>query len=345
MIVNLNDVLKKARTHKYAVGAFNVNSFVYADAFIRAAEEKNSPIILQFSPGVLKAYQDSCLVNAVTHIANMSPVPIVIHLDHGKSINDVKLALQYEYFTSYMIDGSSLSIDGNIEIVNNVRELLEKNYREELKVLDSDNIDKESLFSLEAELGHVGSEDDDKSIETSLENIEIFLESTEIDALAISIGNVHGQIRRETGLNFDLLKRINSKFFDVPFVLHGSSGVKSQDLKRAIKYGITKINVNTHFKKIVEDLAEESFEKYGKSCFSNYKIMQPLVFNKLKEYAMTMIDLFGSNNRVVPTKPLSEFYEDLEEPYSDSTYKNNTDEENFDDSDECITAEKFIEKY
>jgi ketose-bisphosphate aldolase len=330
MLVNLNKLLKKARANKFAIGAFNVNSFVYADAFIKAAEEKCSPVILQFSPGVLKTYQDSFLVEAIAHVANMSSVPIVMHLDHGKTIDDIKLALQYDRFTSYMIDGSALKIDDNIELVNNVRQKLDEQYKKTLKKTNSSEGNSNYLFSLEAEIGHVGNNDDHDSIETSLNSISNFLECTDIDSLAISIGNVHGQNERKTELNIDLLKKINTKFFDIPFVLHGSSGVKHEDLKKAIKYGITKINVNTHFKTVLEDIMAESYEKYGKSFFSNYKLVQPLLFNALKEEAMKLIDLFGSNNSIVPSKLPDNLYRDAyyaENQFEENTYYDDTAED------------------
>ena len=147
MHVLLSHMLLHAQENKYAVGAFNVNNFEYADAFIKAAEETNSPLILQFSPGVLRTYQNSSLISACAAIANESSAPICLHVDHAKNIADIHLALSTGVFHSFMIDGSALPFEENVALAKKVVD-----YAHERGVV------------VEAELGKLAGVEDDVNV-------------------------------------------------------------------------------------------------------------------------------------------------------------------------------------
>jgi ketose-bisphosphate aldolase len=294
MLCDLHYMLSQAQSKSYAVGAFNVNSFAYADAFIKAAEETNSPLILQFSPGVLKTYKDSFLVEACASIAETSTAPICIHLDHAKKIDDIKLALQHGVFLSFMIDGSQYSLQENIQLTKDASALLH-NALSPYNLADNKQ-STQSLykgFSLEAEIGHVGTTNSEQSSDTSLEEVLQFVSSVEIDALAISIGNTHGEKNRDTTLHIPLLKTIRQNV-SIPLVLHGSSGVKPEMIKEAIQNGITKVNVNTYFKNSFSDTVIDEYEKNGKKFFTSYKLYHPTVHSVLMDRAKEILTLLGS---------------------------------------------------
>lgn len=281
MHVPLLTMIRHAQQNKYAVGAFNVNTFEYADAFIKAAEEVNSPLILQFSPGVLRTYQSSSLVSACAAIANESSAPICLHVDHAKSIADIHLALLSNVFCSFMIDGSALSFEENIKLTNETYELLYSSFPS-----------KEN-FSLEAEIGHVGTSQKDPSHCTSVEEVLQFVNATKIDSLAISIGNAHGENDRDTELDIPLLIRIRNNS-TIPLVLHGSSGIRPDYIHKAITNGIAKVNVNTYFKNAFTDTICKNYEEKGKRFFREYKLYHPPIHHILKTKAIEMFDLLGS---------------------------------------------------
>ncbi|MDD4028219.1 MAG: class II fructose-bisphosphate aldolase [Caldisericia bacterium] len=311
MLWGLQCLLSNAQKNKYAVGAFNVNSFAFADAFIKAAEEANSPLILQFSPGVLRTFKDSNVIEACASIAQDSEVPVCIHLDHAKSIDDLKLALQYHFFQSFMIDGSRYPLKENIQLTKDAIHLLEATLSSESPPYDDLSFElfdtyKQDLaadmksFAIEAEIGHVGTTSQDLSSDTLVNDVLTFASSVDIDALAISIGNTHGESDRETNLNIPLLTTIR-KSVSVPLVLHGSSGVKPQMIKEAISNGITKVNVNTYFKNSLADQIIAEYGIHGKEFFTDYKLFHPVIHSTLKAKAKEMFQLLGSVSKVGPS--------------------------------------------
>lgn len=279
-------MLHHAQENKYAVGAFNVNTFEYADAFIQAAEEVNSPLILQFSPGVLRTYQSSFLVSACAAIANESSAPICLHVDHAKSIADIQLSLFSRVFRSFMIDGSALPLEENIKLTNETFELLNSDFQSK----------GSKDFSIEAEIGHVGTSQKDPSNSTTIEEVNQFVNATKIDALAVSIGNIHGENDRDTKLDIPLLNRIRNNC-PIPLVLHGSSGVQPTQIQKAILSGITKVNVNTYFKNAFTDTICKNYEEKGKQFFREYKLYHSPIHETLKTKAIEMFRLLGSINQ------------------------------------------------
>lgn len=229
---NVDKMLQKAFKNGYAVPQFNINNLEWTKWIIEVCEENKCPVILGVSEGAAKYFGG---FNTVVHvvkgiIADKKPsIPIAIHLDHGSSFESCKAALEAG-FTSVMIDGSALPIDGNIELTKKVVELAKK-YK----------------ATVEAELGIIGGEEDGKIGEGVIyadHDEAIKLSKSGITMLAPALGSVHGDYDGEPNLGFDEMKAIadDSK---MPLVLHGGSGIPDDQIKKAIARGTAKINVNT----------------------------------------------------------------------------------------------------
>lgn len=283
MLVSLSEILIPAKNASYAVGAFNVINLDYAIGIIEAAEEEHAPVIIQISPYILNHYRYAPIVSACKELAIETTVPVCLHLDHGKDFQTVAKSL-FLGFSSVMFDGSLLPFHENIAITSSL-----------LKVAHSNNI------SVEAEIGVVGKEEDaidstnqPRSQFTKVEEALVFCEKTQIDALAISIGNIHGVSSPSIELNEPLLKELHQSI-TIPLVLHGSSGVTDNSIQKAIGYGICKINVAT---RIINQVCHTLQEHYQEnSHFNQYKTITKEVINSIKDEVKDRIRLFGSSNR------------------------------------------------
>ena len=260
-LVRSKELLLDAQKNHYAVGAFNVENMEMVQAVIAAAETENSPVILQTTPSTLK-YADTSLFSAMAKaVAEKSFVPVAIHLDHGSSAELCEKAAKDGY-TSLMIDGSKLPLEENIELVRQVVEMA-KNYP--------------VCPSIEAELGKLGGKEDDLEVKdgedscTDPEEAVEFVEKTGIDSLAVAIGTAHGFYKGTPKLQFERLEEIRNKV-SVPLVLHGSSGIPDEDVKKAISLGICKVNFATELRVAYSDavkacIAQDSSvydpKKYG----------------------------------------------------------------------------------
>src|SRR5690554_5110562 len=232
MLVTGNELLLQAQKNKYAIGAFNVNNMEIIQAIISAAEELNSPVILQASQGGIK-YAGIDYIAGLGKIAGRNAnVPVALHLDHGTDFDQVMLCLRHG-FSSVMIDGSRFPLEENIAFTKRVVDIAHT-----LGV------------SVEAELGKIGGTEDHIVVDereatfTDPDEAKRFVEETGVDSLAIAVGTAHGVYKGEPKIDFDRIKAIRSKV-DVPLVLHGSSGVPYEALKKAVSLGICKINIDT----------------------------------------------------------------------------------------------------
>ncbi|NCB48157.1 MAG: class II fructose-bisphosphate aldolase [Clostridia bacterium] len=223
-----NKLLTNALKNKYAVGAFNFANLEVLKAIILAAENQNSPVICQVSEGAMSFIGEDYLKNFITSARKSCKVPISFHLDHGKSLESVKKAIDVGC-DSVMIDASMLSFEDNIKITKNVVE-----YAHKFNV------------SVEAELGSLaGIEEDldvaDKdSLYTNPFQAKEFVKKTKVDSLAVSIGTKHGAYKfsGNARLRFDILEKIEEQIPNTPLVLHGASGVDGQDVARLLELGV-----------------------------------------------------------------------------------------------------------
>lgn len=245
-LVKMKDLLNQASEQNRAVGAFSVGNLEMVKGAIKAAEEMNTPIILQIAEVRLPHSPLSLMGPMMVEAARNAKVEIAVHLDHGKTIGVLRQALEYG-FTSVMMDGSTLPFEENIN-----------------KTLEAARLAKEYGATVEAELGLVGGSEDGSTDEgircTNPEDAKVFCEKTGVDALAVAIGNAHGNYPVAPRLAFDVLKAIDEKT-DVPLVLHGGTGITPEDFRKAVGLGIRKINIATAS---FDSLTREA-EKYLKS--------------------------------------------------------------------------------
>lgn len=278
-IVKMKQLLKNAQKGQYGIGAFSISNMETIIGAVRAAEELKSPIILQIAESRLKHSPLYLIGPVMIEAAKKSSVPIAVHLDHGESIDTIKEALDLG-FTSVMYDGSHFNLSKNIE---NTKEVV--------------SLTKEYGASVEGEVGKVGKKEDglgDDTISiTTVEDAEKFYKETNVDALAIAIGNVHGMYVGKPNLDIKRLIEVNSNI-EVPLVLHGGSGISKEEFKNCIKNGITKINVATATFNSVVDKVTELFKTSNSVDYFTY---HDVVINAAYDNVKKHIDIFGSSNK------------------------------------------------
>ena len=236
MLVNLNEVLLPARKKHYAVGLFNAINLEMTNAIMDAAESLNAPVIMGTAEILLKAASIGEVAAMVKARAAASPVPVVLHYDHGLTFEKCMEAMQAG-FTSVMYDCSTEPYEENVRRV-----------AEMVKIAHALGV------TVEGELGHVGDNEgagklkDPKDYYTDPSAAADFVKRTQVDALAIAVGNAHGDYKFPPKLDFDRISEI-AEAVSVPLVLHGGSGLSDDDFREAIKRGIAKVNIFTDINK------------------------------------------------------------------------------------------------
>jgi tagatose 1,6-diphosphate aldolase GatY/KbaY len=231
MLSSTRDLLETARRNVYAIGAFNIYNLEGVRAVVAASEALNSPVMLQIHPSSLK-YGGSPLIALCLEAARSAKVPIAVHLDHSTSVTAIQTALAAG-MTSVMADGSPFPYSENLAFTKEMTELAHAHGA-----------------AVEAEIGRISGTEDGLTVEeksalmTDPYQAVEFVAATGVDALAVTIGNVHGEYRSEPRLDFPRLAAIR-KLIDVPLVLHGASGLPGEMISKSIELGVCKFNVNT----------------------------------------------------------------------------------------------------
>lgn len=275
-LVKMKDLLRRAEEKNIGCGAFSVGNMEMVRGAIRAAEELDTPIILQIAEVRLKNSPLHLMGPMMVQAAKEAKVDVAVHLDHGLTFETVDKALELG-FTSVMLDASTLPFEENIARVKAVVEKARK-----------------YGATVEAELGFVGGSEDgscDHGIRcTDPDDAVVYARETGIDALAVAIGNAHGNYPVAPTLAFDVLEKIHEKV-DIPLVLHGGSGITDKDFQRAISLGIRKVNIATasfnsltaHVEKYMESTDKHNFfdlnEAMVQGTYENVK-RHILVFNE-----------------------------------------------------------------
>jgi fructose-bisphosphate aldolase class II len=304
MLVTSKKLLVPARAKRYAIPAFNVNNLEILKAVMSAAEKMKSPVIIQTSEGAID-YAGIEYLAAMIRVAAKGKIPVAMHLDHGKEMRYVKLALANGY-SSVMFDGSSLPYKQNVTLTKTTVKLAHA-----------------KGASVEAEIGALAGIEDLVSVEerdaklTDPEEAARFAKETGCDSLAVAIGTSHGAFKftGKTHLDIERLKRI-SKLVALPIVLHGASGVREdikklaeqhgaklgeargildQDIKSAIRYGVAKINIDTDLRLAFTAGVREAVDDLPK-IIDPRKLLEPAMI-LTKEVAMQKMKLFGSAGR------------------------------------------------
>ena len=229
-LVHMKQLLRQAQAENRGCGAFSVGNMEMVKGAIQAAEELNTPIILQIAEVRLKHSPLHLMGPMMLQAARESKVDVAVHLDHGLTLDTVRRALELG-FTSVMLDASTLPFEENVAAVQEVVALA-----------------KQYGATVEAELGLVGGSEDgsaDHGVRcTDPDDAAEFVRRTGIDALAVAIGNAHGNYPVAPHLAFDVLEQIQQRV-EIPLVLHGGSGITDRDFQRAVSLGIRKVNIAT----------------------------------------------------------------------------------------------------
>lgn len=270
MLVTMKEILDKANLGGYGVPAPNSENELNVRAYIEAAEELNSPLIIGAVATANPNMYDFGRI--VTDLARQSSVPIAFNLDHSKTFEAAIMGIRAG-FTSIMVDRSQLPLEQNIAEVKEI-----------VRIAHSVGV------SVEAELGHVGlgvSYDiDGVSNFTDVNEAVRFVEETGIDALAVAVGTAHGRYIGVPKIQFELLEEIK-KAVKIPLVLHGGSGTGDENISKACKLGINKVNLSTDMKMSAINSMARIFpigEPGSEKPFRFWKLLEEGFRNELKHY-------------------------------------------------------------
>jgi len=281
MLMNMKELLAVANENNFAVPAFNISDYNMFNGIMEASEEKKAPVIIAIHPDELHHVGDD-MVQAVRARIHRSPIPAVIHLDHGGSFDQVIEAIQAG-FTSVMIDASTAPYEDNIATCQKVCE-----------AAHAVNV------SVEGELGTIGNTDSieggtNEILYTDPQQAKDFVEKTGIDCLAIAIGTSHGIYPKDKKpeLRIDVLEEIK-KVVSIPLVLHGGSSNKDSEIAKSVEHGVNKINISSdikaaYYKKMREVLKDESLREPNQ--------IQPACLPAMKEVAYQKIELFQADGK------------------------------------------------
>ncbi|EPS6024219.1 ketose-bisphosphate aldolase [Listeria monocytogenes] len=283
MLVNMKQLLEVAKENKFAVGAFNVADSNFLRVVVEEAEKNNAPAIIAVHPTELDFTKDDFFQYVLARIKN-SPVPFVLHLDHGDNMGDVMRAVRCG-FSSVMIDGSLLPFEENIRVTKEVVEVCHK-----LGV------------SVEGELGTIGKTGNSieggvsEIIYTKPEEAEEYISRTGVDTLAVAIGTAHGIYPKdkEPKLRLDILKEIKD-LVNIPLVLHGGSANPDAEIAAAVEIGIQKVNISSDYK--------YAFYKKCREILSTTELwdanaIYPACIDAAKEVVKYKMELFRSIGQV-----------------------------------------------
>jgi len=279
---NMKTMLHKARHEGYAVGAFNIVDLNSTRAVIDAASELRAPVIIQTSPKTVIFWGPQILAGWVKSLAQQSPFPVALHLDHCKDLEVIRQCIEAGW-TSVMIDASSRPYQENLALTRQVV-----------------GIAATSDVSVEAELGEIGGVEDDKSVADAdarladPANAESFCRQVEIDCLAPAIGTAHGIYKGEPRIAFDRLAEI-SRRVPLPLALHGGTGLSPDVFRQCIRLGCAKVNISTQLKHTFFD----SFVGYHGEHRDQYDPLKALAcqYERLKQDVRCLIELFGARGK------------------------------------------------
>lgn len=279
----MNSFIQKAKQEHYAIPQINVNGLIWIESILKAAEETRSPIILGTTDKVIEflgGYQFICSTIKNKIKAMDITIPVIIHLDHGLTVENCKKAVDAGY-DSVMFDGSKLPIDENIKQTKEVVDYAHKN-----------NV------IVEGEVGAIGG-NEDGIIGTvkyaDLDDCINLAKEAKLDTLAPALGSVHGKYQGEPDLGFTEMKEIQ-KAIDIPLVLHGASGISDEDLLKAIHLGHAKINFNTEINIAWSNQIRQTLNE-DVSLFNPQQILNPSK-EAIIETVKSIIHKCTSHNRV-----------------------------------------------
>ncbi|KKO52214.1 class II fructose-bisphosphate aldolase [Paenibacillus sp. DMB20] len=246
-LISSTPLLETARGGGYCVGAFNVHTLEMLQAVVEAAEETQSPLIIQSTVGTVKHLGPDYIAKAAMVASERSSVPIALHLDHCSDFNIIMQCIRAGY-TSVMIDASHEAFDVNVDMTR--------------KVVEAANA---VGINVEAELGRVGGVEDDIVVDdqhamlADPDECQRFVELTGVHTLAPAIGTAHGIYKGEPNIDFERIRKIAAKV-SVPLVLHGGSGIPDEQVRRCVAEGMSKMNVATELRIVFSNAIKDVFD-------------------------------------------------------------------------------------
>lgn len=277
MLVNMNDILLPAKEEHYGVGFFNAVNVEMARAVIETAEELHSPVMIGTAEVLLPTTNLNLVADYLLPMAREASVPVAVHYDHGLTFDRCMQALRLG-FSSVMFDCSTKSYEDNAEAV-----------AEMVKICHGMGV------TVEGELGHVGDNEGAGKLAkpsdyfTDPDMAVDYVKKTGIDALAIAVGNAHGDYKFPPKLDFERISVISERT-GLPLVLHGGSGLSDDDFREAVKRGICKINIFTDLDKAGKNGVARGLEEGAASMCS----LIPYEIEAMKAVVSEKIYLFGS---------------------------------------------------
>ncbi len=278
MLVNMRDILLPAKEGGYGVGFFNAVNVEMARAIIETAEELHAPVMVGTAEILLPVMGLERVAEYLIPMAKKASVPVCVHYDHGLTFEKCMEALNLG-FTSIMYDCSTACYEENVEKVAEI-----------VKICHAVHV------TVEGELGHVGDNAGSGKLEnpsdyfTDPETAKDFAAKTGIDALAVAIGNAHGDYTFPPKLDFERIQTIAKKT-NLPLVLHGGSGLSDEDFQKAVKLGVSKINIFTDIDKAGKRGLEAGIAAGEKSMMG----LIPYEIAEMKKVVKEKILLFGSD--------------------------------------------------
>ena len=281
MLVNMNEILLPAKEGGYGVGFFNAVNVEMARAIIETAQELRAPVMVGTAEVLLPAMALERVAEYLIPMAKKASVPVCVHYDHGLTFEKCMEALKLD-FTSVMYDCSTASYEENVE-----------------KVAEMVKICHAMGVTVEGELGHVGDNAGAGKLEnpsdyfTDPDTAADFVTRTGVDGLAVAVGNAHGDYAFPPKLDFERIQVISEKT-DLPLVLHGGSGLSDQDFQRAVKLGVSKVNIFTDIDKAGKRGVEAGIAAGEKTMMG----LIPYEITEMKKVVREKMLLFGSDGRV-----------------------------------------------
>lgn len=271
-LATLADILPAARREGRAVAAFNVANLETVLGVVRAAERERAPLIVQVYERLFGDERAGLIAAMTRRLAERARVPIVLHLDHGVSLEQVEQALELGY-TSVMIDGSRLPFAENVELTARAAALARR-----------------AGASLEAEIGHVPFGGGPPALSTA-DEAAAFAQASGVDALAVSIGSAHGFYKKEPVLDIARCREIGRRVA-VPLVLHGGTGIPEDQVRQAIACGVAKINIATEYQDLFAKSVADVLREAGGKFLPVDKLFKP-VEARLEAFARGKIRVFA----------------------------------------------------
>lgn len=266
MLVKPHEYMERALRGGYAVGAFNASNLEVTQAIIGAASQLQAPVYVQTSEGAIDYAGLRTLAGIVRTLVEDAECPVFLHLDHGKSLERVQACIEAGY-TSVMIDASAKNFEENVRIT---REVVEYAHGRGVWV----EAELGSILGKEGAVGLHG-EPTPEALLTNPTQARQFVDETGVDALAVSVGTIHGAFTGQEYIRFELLEAIERALGDFPLVLHGASGIANKHIKQAVARSVCKVNVDTELRIAFEQAVRASLKEAPANSAGRHDSVDP----------------------------------------------------------------------